>query len=115
VSSGEPVMRGEAFDERGSVEIFGCAAPYLPLFSRLDVLTFETPVLEQDITVCSPVLLRLWVPSDALDTDFTMKLIYVHPPSADYAQGYAMIVTDGILRMHYRDSMILKAVTPKSF
>ena len=105
ISSGEPVMRGGAFDQREGPEIFGCAAPYLPLSSRPDVLTFETPLLEQDITVCGPVILRLWVASDAPDTDFTMKLIDVHPPSADYAQGFAMIVTDGILRMRYRDSM----------
>ena len=105
MSSGEPVMRGGAYDQRESAEIFGCAAPYLPLSSRPDVLTFETPALDQDITVCGPIILRLWVSSDALDTDFTMKVIDVHPPSADYAQGYAMIVTDGILRMRYRDSM----------
>lgn len=113
VSSGEPVMRGGAFDQRESAEIFGCAAPYLPISSRPDVLTFETPLLEQDITVCGPIILRLWVSSDALDTDFTMKLIDVHSPSADYAQGYAMIVTDGILSMRYRDSMAApKLMTP---
>ena len=113
ISSGEPVMRGGAYDQRESAEIFGCTAPYLPLSSRPDVLTFETPALDQDITVCGPIILRLWVSSDALDTDFTMKVIDVHPPSADYAQGYAMIVTDGILRMRYRHSMAApKLMTP---
>ena len=87
--------------------------PHLPLSSRPDVLTFETPVLEQDITVCGPVLLRLWVSYGALDTDFNMKLTGVHPPSADYAQGHGMIVTDGILRMRCWDSMsVPKLMTP---
>jgi putative CocE/NonD family hydrolase len=27
----------------------------------------------------------------------------VHPPSADYPQGYAMILTDGILRLRYAE------------
>jgi putative CocE/NonD family hydrolase len=105
ISSGEPVMRGGAFDQREGAEIFGCTPPYLPLSSRPDVLTFETALLDDDVTVCGPIILQLWVSSDAVDTDFTMKLVDVHPPSADYAQGYAMIITDGILRMRYRDSM----------
>lgn len=105
ISSGEPVMSGGAFDQREGPEVFGCSPPYLPLSSRPDVLTFETPPLTQDMTVCGPVILRLWAASDAPDTDFVFKLIDVHPPSADYAQGFSMLVTDGILRMRYRDSM----------
>ena len=29
----------------------------------------------------------------------------MHPPSADYPSGYAMGLTDGILRMRYREDM----------
>jgi putative CocE/NonD family hydrolase len=47
---------------------------------------------------------QLWVDSDGLDTDFTAKLVDVYPPSGDYPQGYAMNITDGILRCRYRDS-----------
>lgn len=42
--------------------------------------------------------------SSAADTDFTVKLIDVHPPSADYPAGFAMNLTDGILRCRHRDS-----------
>jgi putative CocE/NonD family hydrolase len=44
------------------------------------------------------------VSSDCPDTDFTAKLIDVYPPSADYPHGYAMNLTDGILRCRYRNS-----------
>jgi putative CocE/NonD family hydrolase len=47
---------------------------------------------------------KLWVSSDRVDTDFTIKLIDVHPPNEDYPEGFAMNVTDGILRVRYRDS-----------
>jgi putative CocE/NonD family hydrolase len=39
-----------------------------------------------------------------VDTDITVKLIDVHPPSADYPQGYAMNLTHGLLRLRFRDS-----------
>jgi putative CocE/NonD family hydrolase len=39
-----------------------------------------------------------------VDTDFTVKLIDLYPASADYPQGYALNLTDGILRCRYRDS-----------
>jgi len=45
---------------------------------------------------------ELTVSSDAPDTDFTAKLIDVHPPSEDYPTGFAMNVTDGIFRCRYR-------------
>ncbi len=50
-----------------------------------------------------PVEVTLFVASDAPDTDFTAKLIDVHPRSEDYPQGYAMLLGDGILRLRYAD------------
>ena len=47
---------------------------------------------------------QLWLASDAPDTDFTAKLIDLYPPSADYPDGFAMNLTEGILRVRYRDS-----------
>lgn len=105
ISSLEPVAAGGAFDQREGPHVFGAKPPYLPLSSRPDVLAFETPPLPRDVTVVGPIVARLWVASDGRDTDFTAKLLDVHPPSADYPQGYAMALTDGILRMRYRDDM----------
>jgi putative CocE/NonD family hydrolase len=70
----------------------------------LDVLTFETAALEEDVAVVGPIEVELWVSSDMPDTDFTAKLIDVHPPCADYPTGFAMNLTDGIFRCRYRES-----------
>jgi putative CocE/NonD family hydrolase len=75
-----------------------------PLAARRDVLVFQTPPLEQGIEVNGPVTATLWVASDCPDTDFTIKLIDVHPPSAEHPGGFATNVTDGILSMRHRVS-----------
>jgi putative CocE/NonD family hydrolase len=54
--------------------------------------------------VTGPIVAHLWVSSDRPDTDITIKLVDVYPPSADYPQGFAMNLTDGILRLRYRQS-----------
>jgi putative CocE/NonD family hydrolase len=102
VTSGQPVMVGGAFDQREGPRFLGSREPYRPLAERPDVLVFETPPLEADVEVTGPVVVNLWVSSSAPDTDFTAKLIDVYPPNADYPSGFAMNLTDGILRARYR-------------
>jgi len=104
VTSGEPLMRGGGFDQRTTPQTYGAKPPFLPLEARADVLVFQTAPLERDVEVTGDIVARLWIASDAPDTDFTIKLLDVHPPSADYPQGYALNLTDGILRCRYRDS-----------
>ncbi len=104
LSSGEPVMRGGAYDQRTGPNVFGASEPYRPLAERPDVLVFATPPLDRDLEVTGPVTVRLWIASDCPDTDFTAKLVDVHPPSDDYPEGFAMNLTEGILRVRYRDS-----------
>jgi putative CocE/NonD family hydrolase len=103
MSSLEPVASAGAFDQVESPEFFGCTPPYLPLASRSDVLVFQTAPLREALQVVGPIEAELWVATDGPDTDFTAKLIDVHPPSADYPKGYAMILTDGILRLRYAE------------
>jgi putative CocE/NonD family hydrolase len=104
VTSGQPVMVGGAFDQREGPRFFGSAEPYRPLAERPDVLVFQTAPLEQAVEVTGPIEARLWISSDCPDTDFTIKLVDVSPPNADYPDGFAMNVADGILRVRYRDS-----------
>lgn len=104
ITSGAPIMEGGAYDQRERADFFGSTEPYRPLAERDDVLVFETPVLEQDVEVSGPLVVKLFISSDCPDTDFTAKLIDVYPPNADYPEGFAMNVTDGILRCRYRDS-----------
>lgn len=102
LTSGEPIFVGGGFDQVEREDIYGCTNPGLPLSARADVLSFETPALEMDLSIVGPVTVRLWVSTDAPDTDFTAKLIDVYPPSDDYPRGYALNVTDGIFRVRYR-------------
>lgn len=104
ITSGAPVMEGGAYDQRESAKFFGSEPPYRPLAERADVLVFQTPPLPRDVEVTGPIALKLWVTSDCPDTDFTGKLVDVYPPSADYPDGFAMNLTDGILRARYRNS-----------
>ena len=104
ITSGEPVMRGGAYDQREGPRFFGSREPYIPLAARPDVLVFETEPLARDIEITGPIEAHLWIASDRPDTDFTIKLIDVYPPNEDYPDGFAMNVTDGIMRARYRDS-----------
>lgn len=104
ITSGEPLMRGGGFDQREGPSVYGSRQPYLPLEARPDVLVFQTPPLADDLEVTGAIEAELWIASDGPDTDFTIKLIDVYPPSEDYPSGYALNLTDGILRCRYRDS-----------
>ena len=83
--------------------MFGCNPPYLPLGSRPDVLVFQTDPLDEPVEVTGPIEVKLWVATDALDTDFTAKLIDVYPPSDWYPFGYHLNLTDSIMRLRYRN------------
>jgi putative CocE/NonD family hydrolase len=104
VTSGEPLMRGGGFDQRETADVYGAREPFLPLEARPDVLVFQTEPLKDDVEITGAITAELWVSSDAVDTDFVVKLIDLYPPSEDYPAGYALNLTDGILRCRYRDS-----------
>ncbi|MDH4074781.1 MAG: CocE/NonD family hydrolase [Acidimicrobiia bacterium] len=69
-----------------------------PVEERRDVLVFTSEPMERPLEVTGPVSVELWASSSAVDTDFTAKLVDVHP------DGYAMNLLDGIIRARYRDS-----------
>ncbi|MER5491639.1 CocE/NonD family hydrolase [Streptomyces sp. NPDC002490] len=105
VTSGEPVMTGGAYDQNApDARVHGATAPYLPLDSRPDVISLSTGPLTRDVVLAGPVTARLHISSTAPDTDFTIKLVDVHPPNADYPHGFAVNLTDGILRCRFRRS-----------
>jgi putative CocE/NonD family hydrolase len=104
ITSGAPVMVGGAFDQREGPRFFGSREPYRALAERPDVLVFQTPALAGDVELTGPITAHLWISSDGPDTDFTIKLVDVYPATGDYPEGFAMNLTDGILRVRYRDS-----------
>ncbi len=63
---------------------------------RDDVLVYTGDVLAEDLEVTGPVTMVLYAASTAPDTDFTAKLVDVHP------DGRAFNLCDGILRARYR-------------
>ncbi len=69
-----------------------------PVEERNDVLVYTSAPLEQPLEITGPVTVALWASSSAVDTDFTAKLVDVHP------DGYAQNLLDGIIRARYRDS-----------
>ncbi len=96
------IMDSGGFDQVEGPQFWGCKPPYLPLGSRRDVLVFQTEPLAEDVEVTGPIEVKLWVSSSAVDTDFTAKLIDLYPPSAWYPHGYALNLTDSIMRLRYR-------------
>lgn len=66
---------------------------------RVDVLVYTSAPLEQAVEVTGPVKVILHAASSARDTDFTAKLVDVHP------DGKAYNLCDGIVRARYRESL----------
>lgn len=66
---------------------------------RRDVLVFATAPLDRDTEVTGPIKMTLYAASSAPDTDFTAKLVDVHP------DGKAYNLADGIIRARYRESL----------
>lgn len=72
---------------------------YAEVELRSDVLVYSTPPLTEDVEVTGPVRLELFGASSAVDTDFTAKLVDVHP------DGFCQRLCDGIARARYREGM----------
>ena len=102
-SSTSPVFEPGAYHQEEREGIYGAKPPFLPLSARPDVVVFQTEPLAFDVEVMGPILVELHASSTALDTDFTVKLVDVYPPSSDFPSGFEMNLTDGILRARYRN------------
>ena len=70
-----------------------------PVEARNDVLVYSTRPLRHDVEAIGPVQVVLYIATSARDTDFTAKLVDVFP------DGTARNLTDGILRLRYRNSL----------
>lgn len=66
--------------------------------SRDDVLCYTTEPLNEPLTIAGPVTVDLWAISDCEDTDWTAKLVDVHP------DGRAVSLVDSIIRARFRNS-----------
>ena len=78
---------------------------------RTDVLTFQTNVLNEDLTLAGPVTADLAVNISTTDADFVVKVIDVLPDNFRYGDhdpypmgGYQMLVRGEIMRGKFRKS-----------
>jgi putative CocE/NonD family hydrolase len=115
VLSSRPPRRAPAdrfeFDPRNPAPTAGGAVccnpkifPWGPMDQRAverrpDVLVFTSPPLKEDLEVTGAVSVVLYAATSTPDTDFTAKLVDVFPT------GEARNLTDGILRLRYRNSL----------
>jgi len=97
-------LKDGAFDQREREDFPPSKPPYLPLRVRPDVVVFQTAPLQKDVEVIGPIVVTLYASSTAVDTDFTVKLVDVYPPSTDFPTGFDMNLTDGVIRARYRDT-----------
>ena len=77
-------VTGGAFDQR-------------KMEARNDILVYSTEPFKEGIELSGPIEAKLYVSSDAKDTDFTVKLIDVYP------DGTAYNLDETIQRARYRD------------
>jgi predicted acyl esterase len=96
-------VKDGAYDQRERPDFAGSRPPYLPLSSRSDVVVFQTEPLTEAVEVVGPITVTLYVSSSAVDTDFTVKLLDVYPPSVDFPSGFDLNLTDAIMRASYRN------------
>ena len=85
----------------GGCNLIGCPAgprDQTKAENRNDVLVFTSDELKTDLEVTGPVKVILYAASSALDTDWTAKLVDVHP------DGRPVNLCDGIIRACYRES-----------
>ncbi|MGJ1389944.1 CocE/NonD family hydrolase [Sphingobacterium spiritivorum] len=76
--------------------------------TRPDVMTYQTDVLDEDITLTGPVIANLVVSTTGTDADYVVKLIDVYPEDSPNNKntmmaGYQMLVRGEILRGKYRN------------
>jgi putative CocE/NonD family hydrolase len=75
---------------------------------RADVLSWESPVLERDMTIAGEVVAHLFASTTGTDADWIVKLIDVYPeqyPEDWNLAGYQLMVSNEVFRGRYRNGI----------
>ena len=75
--------------------------------NRPDVLSWETPVLTEDVVVAGEITAKLFASTTGEDADWVVKLIDVYPENAtpDHTlSGYQLMVANDVFRGRFRNS-----------
>ena len=111
ISSGGEILLQGGWDQRGGPHVWNAPEP-IPLSARNDVLVFQTEPLAEDVEVTGPLVVKLWVSSSAVDTDFTAKLIDVPTRPAPITPGGFDLNTSATgLRTRFRESLKAEVLT----
>jgi putative CocE/NonD family hydrolase len=88
---------------------------------RPDVLTWQTDVLTDDMTVAGDVVAHLFASTSGTDSDWVVKLIDVYPqnvPGDRKMSGYELMISNEVFRGRFRNSfekpepLVANQVTP---
>ncbi len=74
---------------------------------RADVLSWESDVLDEDVTIAGEVVANLFAATSGSDVDWIVKLIDVYPehyPEDWGLAGYQLMVSNEVFRGRYRES-----------
>jgi putative CocE/NonD family hydrolase len=90
---------------------------------RPDVLTYQTGVLEKDVTISGEPVIHLFAATTGSDSDWVVKLIDVHPEVAqpENMGGFEFMLAEEVFRARYRNSfskpeaVVPRQVTPYTF
>ena len=75
--------------------------------NRPDVVTWQTDVLKEDVTLAGQVTAKLFASSTGSDADWIVKLIDVYPekyPEKWQLSGYELMIADEVFRGRFRNS-----------
>jgi putative CocE/NonD family hydrolase len=81
--------------------------------SRPDVLTYESEVLQNDVSIAGPIVASIWLSTTGTDADVVVKLIDVYPgvapdnspnPRGVRMGDYQMLLAGEVFRAKYRGS-----------
>jgi uncharacterized protein len=77
------------------------------VYLRPDVASWQTPVLDKDLTVTGDIVAHIFASTTGSDSDWIVKLIDVYPqdyPTDPAMGGYQMMVADEVFRARFRKS-----------
>ena len=86
------------------------------LKGRPDVLSWQTPVLTEDVTIAGDITARLRASTTGSDADWVVKLIDVYPDTAEGKMaGYQFMVANEVLRGRFRKGFVTPIpITPNT-
>jgi putative CocE/NonD family hydrolase len=77
------------------------------VYLRPDIASWQTPVLDKDLTVTGDIVAHIFASTTGSDSDWIVKLIDVYPqdyPTDPAMGGYQMMVADEVFRARFRKS-----------